>query len=308
MASVTGRCAPGATPRNGLWPSALAVASVAAAALEDVDAAASVRSSCSTRPSHRPLGAPPGRVPGVHLVVHRVVGRRWPGQGRGPLRGRDPSQHASRREVLRGAYAARLRADAHQAGSRPGPTYVLDLLIVQRPPPPPGDGCACQRGGTPRGLEAGTAVGAGPPKRVSPGGRVLDRYEGSLVRLRDSKVFALPRDAAGQPGREFHVVDLEAEEDQVGRSPSARRGAAEADGVEVRPDLGDAGEMLDATAKAADRLEVSRQTWKKRRASTTRRAARQEEIDFIANELARGGWARRPGPPRSLPPSEPGST
>ena len=64
-------------PRNGIWPSALAVASVAAAALEDVDAAATVHQGLPAPlrgPSHRPLNAPPGRVPRVGLVVHRVGG------------------------------------------------------------------------------------------------------------------------------------------------------------------------------------------------------------------------------------------
>ena len=161
-------------PRNGLWPSALAVASVAAAALEDVDAAASVHrlllptrteSPSSRRPTRSCAWGPP--------VVHRVGGDGdGPvGGGRGPLRGRDPSQHASRREVTEARTQlgyARMLISAGRARDRP---HVLDLLIVRATGHRPGDGCACQRGGTParaRGRHRSRRRGA--RKRVSPGG------------------------------------------------------------------------------------------------------------------------------------------
>ena len=60
------------------------------------------------------------------------------------------------------------------------------------------------------------------------------------------------------PGREFHAIDLEAANRQ--RAPAESRGSMTGGSereLTVRPDLGDAGVLLDARAKAAYRARVS---------------------------------------------------
>jgi hypothetical protein len=83
-------------------------------------------------------------------------------------------------------------------------------------------------------------------------------YEGSVVRLRDAKGLGHLARLLAHPGREFHVVELEAANHQPGYPPAVgpggRAGAGE---LQVRPDLGDAGALLDATAKAAYRARLA---------------------------------------------------
>ena len=127
-------------------------------------------------------------------------------------------------------------------------------------------------------------------------------YEGSLVRLRDSKGLRHLARMLAEPGREFHVVDLEAAESP--RPRSASTGPAEAartDSLETRFDLGDAGEALDAEAKAAYKARLEEleeelddaESW----GDPERAAKAREERDFLARELARavglGGRDRR---------------
>jgi hypothetical protein len=71
------------------------------------------------------------------------------------------------------------------------------------------------------------------------------------VRLRDAKGLRHLARLLADPGREFHVVELEAADRPAmpaAVGPGGRAGAGE---LAVRPDLGDAGALLDATAKAA---------------------------------------------------------
>src|SRR5215831_4835556 len=77
-------------------------------------------------------------------------------------------------------------------------------------------------------------------------------FEGSVARLADAKDLRLLARLLTDPGREFHAVDLEAASSQTQRPAPARARAAAGWGeLQVRPDLGDAGGLLDATAKAA---------------------------------------------------------
>jgi hypothetical protein len=103
-----------------------------------------------------------------------------------------------------------------------------------------------------RELEAGTAIAS--DARGSAFRREGDYwtvvYEGSLVRLRDSKGLRYLSTLLANPGHEFHVIDLEAQErgaipaqSGLGRRPDSRE-------LEARPDLGDAGEMLDARIRS----------------------------------------------------------
>jgi hypothetical protein len=127
-------------------------------------------------------------------------------------------------------------------------------------------------------------------------------YEGSVVRLRDSKGLRYLATLLANPGREFHSVDLETMD---GRGDSGatplRPGGATRDELDVRSDLGDAGEMLDATAKDAYRARVRDLRAELDEAEAFNDPARaakvREELDFIESELARavglGGRDRR---------------
>jgi hypothetical protein len=127
-------------------------------------------------------------------------------------------------------------------------------------------------------------------------------FDGVVVRLRDAKGLRHLARLLAQPGREFHVVDLEAANRQP-RSPAAvgRGGRAGAGELAVRADLGDAGALLDATAKAAYRTrlaELGAELEEAEAGNDPARATRgRAERDFLVAELARavglGGRDRR---------------
>jgi non-specific serine/threonine protein kinase len=164
-------------------------------------------------------------------------------------------------------------------------------------------------GGLVGGIQWLRALGAGRPVAAGPRPNAFRRegeywtvvYDGSLVRLRDAKGLRYLAALLANPGRELLATELEAAEHRGAPAPAglARRpGAGE---LAVRADLGDAGELLDATAKAAykARLEDLRSELDEaERFDDPRRAAKaREEIDFLAGELARavglGGRDRR---------------
>src|SRR5215831_14805475 len=77
-------------------------------------------------------------------------------------------------------------------------------------------------------------------------------YEGSVARLKDAKGLRYLARLLADPGREFHAADLAAAGTQPAQpAPSGARDPAGAGVLRERPDLGDAGELLDARAKAA---------------------------------------------------------
>jgi tetratricopeptide (TPR) repeat protein len=128
------------------------------------------------------------------------------------------------------------------------------------------------------------------------------RYEGSVALLKDAKGLRLLARLLGHPGREFHAVDLEAAGAQSQRpASSAARERAGACELPVRPDLGDAGELLDASAKAAYKArlgELRAELEEAERFNDPSRAAKAAaERDFLVGELARavglGGRDRR---------------
>ena len=120
-------------------------------------------------------------------------------------------------------------------------------------------------------------------------------YDGASVRMRDAKGLAYLATLLSAPGREFHVADLAV----VTERPA--RPAIGDEGVGVRRDLGDAGEVLDDQAKRAykqrlDDLQEERDD--AAAAGDVERTARaEEEIDFLTRELAAayglGGRARK---------------
>ncbi len=119
-------------------------------------------------------------------------------------------------------------------------------------------------------------------------------YEGDAFRLRDSKGLQYLARLLAAPGEELHALEL-AGADTVG----VRKTAVE-DGLEVRG-FGDAGELLDAQAKAAyrQRLEELEEEIEEAEAwnDTERAANAREEREFIARELSAavglGGRDRR---------------
>jgi hypothetical protein len=128
------------------------------------------------------------------------------------------------------------------------------------------------------------------------------RYDGSVVRLKDTKGLRQLARLLAHPGREFHATDLEAAEGQAARvAPAGSRERAAGAELAVRPDLGDAGELLDATAKAAykARLDDLRAELEEaeRCNDPVRTASARAERDFLVGELARavglGGRDRR---------------
>jgi hypothetical protein len=155
-----------------------------------------------------------------------------------------------------------------------------------------------------RALDAGTAV-AESIRRTAfrrEGEYWTVIYDGSLVRIRDSKGLRYLATLLANPGREFHVIDLEGQ-GQADAAPTAARsgrwsGAGE---LEARSDLGDAGAMLDATAKAAYKARLEDLQAELSEAESFNDLARagraKEEIDFLTSELARavglGGRDRR---------------
>jgi predicted ATPase len=117
-------------------------------------------------------------------------------------------------------------------------------------------------------------------------------YDGAVVRLRDAKGLRHLAQLLAHPGREFHAVDLETADSQP--SPAAPRASGAGSGepeLAVRPDLGDAGALLDATAKAAYRTRIGELRTELAEAEAfhdpARAANTQAELDFLVAELAR---------------------
>jgi hypothetical protein len=130
-------------------------------------------------------------------------------------------------------------------------------------------------------------------------------FAGSVVHLKDAKGLRHLARLLAQPGREFHAVDLEAAESQAAQAAPLQVRASRAGGGErelaVRPDLGDAGVLLDATAKAAYQARLAELPAELEEAARcndpARVAAARQERDFLVAELARavglGGRDRR---------------
>jgi tetratricopeptide (TPR) repeat protein len=124
-------------------------------------------------------------------------------------------------------------------------------------------------------------------------------YERDAFRLKDSKGLHYLARLLGEPGRELHALDLVA-----GERPAARPVKTPEPGL-ASSRLGDAGEALDAQAKAAYRRrleELEGELDEAQAFGDPERAARAgEERDFLVRELASavglGGRDRRLGSP-----------
>lgn len=128
------------------------------------------------------------------------------------------------------------------------------------------------------------------------GGYWTVAYDGKAFRLKDAKGLGHVAELLQNPGRDFPAIDL------VGKGQE--RGAAQskgAGGASVSADLGDAGDVLDAQARAEyrRRLEDLREelTEAERFNDPERATKLREEIEFLTDELARatglGGRSRK---------------
>ena len=163
-----------------------------------------------------------------------------------------------------------------------------------------GSASALDRAGSKKGLSAGN------PAQTS---QILDRtfrregeywtisYEGRVIRLRHSKGLLFIAQLLGNPGREFHVIDL------VGFAHGEHGGVANGQaGRELSSGLhSDAGPALDTSSKISyrERLRDLREELDEAisMGDSGKTAKIQEEIAFLSRELARavglGGRDRR---------------
>jgi transcriptional antiterminator Rof (Rho-off) len=160
--------------------------------------------------------------------------------------------------------------------------------------------------GAPMPTEPAAAEGAGPEAARNlfrrEGEYWTIAYEGAVVRLRDAKGLRHLARLLTHPGQEFHAVDLEAAEGQPGQAaPVGPWDRAGGDELAVRSDLGDAGALLDATAKAAYQARLTELRAELEEAEGFNDPARatkaRQEMEFLVAELARavglGGRDRR---------------
>jgi hypothetical protein len=158
---------------------------------------------------------------------------------------------------------------------------------------------------------AGPPVGMGPEAAAPEvAGNLFRRegeywtivFDGSVVRLRDAKGLRHLARLLAHPGREFHALDLEAAQGEPApAAPAGPRGRARDGELTVRPDLGDAGALLDAQAKAAYQarlVELRAELAEAEDFGDPVRASRaRQELEFLVGELARavglGGRDRR---------------
>jgi tetratricopeptide (TPR) repeat protein len=299
----------GELPRNGVnWLAALAVSSIAAARLQGADAAASVHRLLLPYADRTIVISAPQPVvcfgsASLYVALLEATMSRWQEAEDHFETAIESNTQLGARSLLAYTHVeyTRMLSERGRAGDRIRARDLLDRAAATA--------TALEMDGLLgdihrlRALDAGTAIAAGAV------GNAIRRegdywtvvFEGSLVRLRDSKGLRYLATLLANPGRELHVLDLESEEHRGAPGPSARRRRSVADEMVLRPDLGDAGELLDATAKAAykARLEdLEEEVAEAEGFNDPARAAKaKEEIDFIASELARavglGGRDRR---------------
>jgi AAA ATPase domain len=265
-------------PHDGLWLPAMALAALVAARLHEPVAAGHLYTAMVPYRTQVIVVAMPHPVAclgsaSLYLGLLATVTSSWAEAG----------------DHFEAAVAAHQRLGARALLARTRHEYARMLL-------------ACGQGTDRRPAELGAEVTA-----PAPAGNLFRQegeywtvcYQGVMVRLKDAKGLHHLACLLAHPGQEFHVIDLEA---ALGRAAPAPPRQRTGDGeLAVRPDLGDAGELLDATAKAAykARLDDLRAELEEAEAfnDPARAAKAQAELDFLAAELARavglGGRDRR---------------
>jgi tetratricopeptide (TPR) repeat protein len=117
-------------------------------------------------------------------------------------------------------------------------------------------------------------------------------FDGTVVHLKDSKGLRQLAHLLGQPGRELHVTDLEALVNGAAEPASSGRPRDAGHGeLGLRSDMGDAGEILDAEARAAYKArldELQEEIDEAEDFNDSERAERaRSEREFLIRELAR---------------------
>jgi tetratricopeptide (TPR) repeat protein len=309
-------------PRDGIWMPGVALASVLSVRLNESEIAAGLYSLLAPYGRHVIAFTAPQPVAcygsaSLYLGLLATVTSQWAAANdyfETAMRAHERLEAGPFLARTRYEYARMLLARG-QAGDRHRAFGLLDRALAIASTL----GMAAVAEGI-RRLQATTADGMVPAGRAAPTAaevaapelsRNLFRregeywtvaYDGSVVRLRDAKGLRLLAQLLAHPGREFHAIDLEAADRRT--SPAAisgpRPGIGER-GLTVRPDLGDAGVLLDAAAKAAYQTRVKELRGELEEAEAfhdpSRAAKARVELDFVVRELARavglGGRDRR---------------
>jgi tetratricopeptide (TPR) repeat protein len=282
-------------PRDGLWPPAVAVAALAAARLQEPAAADRLYHALAPYRDQVIVAAMPHPVvcfgsASLYLGLLATATRRWAEADDHFAAATAAHQRLEARPLLaRTRYEhARMLLARGRAGDQRRAGRLLDQALTAAN--------ALGVAAVVKGIQA-LRAGEGPAEDAATpeGTRNLFRregeywtvrYEGSVVRLKDTKGLRHLARLLTQPEREFHVVDLEAADGRPAEPAPA--GAGE---LAARPDLGDAGAMLDAAAKAAYKArldELRAEVEEAERGNDPARAAKaRDERDFLVAELAR---------------------
>jgi predicted ATPase len=294
-------------PRNGIWLPAVALGSLLSARLNEPEAAGSLYPILLPYAGHIVAFTAPQPVvclgsASFYLGLLATVTFRWAEAAdhfQAAIGAHDRLGARSFLARTRYEYARMLRCRG-QAADRTRALGLLDRAHASA--------STLGMAAVAEGIQALRAAQAGESAPVQPAGaeaaapevpRNLFRqegqywavcYEGSVVRLKDAKGLRHLARLLGYPGREFHAADLEAANSQAAR-PAPSRLKAGAGELQVRPDLGDAGELLDAKAKAAYKArldELQDELDEAERFNDPARAANaRQERDFLVDELAR---------------------
>ena len=305
-------------PRDGIWLAAVALASMLAAHLNEPQAAGSLDPLLAPYAGHVVAFTAPHPVvclgsAAFYRGLLATVAARWAlaaehfqaaiatheRLGAGPLLARTRYEYA-RMLLARGQPGDRSRAlglldRALATADTLGMAAVAEGVRTLQ---------AAQTGGTSQEEPAAGAVAPEAARYVfrREGEYWTVAYEGAVVRLRDAKGLRHLARLLAHPGREFHATDLEAAEGQLAQAaPVGRRSRVRDGDLAVRPDLGDAGALLDATAKAAYQARLAELRAELEEAEgfndSARAAKARAERDFLVGELARavglGGRDRR---------------
>jgi tetratricopeptide (TPR) repeat protein len=302
-------------PRDGIWLPAVALASLLSARLNEPEAAESLYSILLPYARHIVVFTAPQPVvclgsAGFYLGLLAAVTSRWAeatGHFQAAIAAHDrlgarsflarTRYEYARMLLCRGEASDRTRAlglldralaTASTLGMAAVAEGIQELRAAQ-----PGETAPVQ----PAGARAVAGVSGNVFRREGEYWTVC--YDGSVARLRDAKGLRCLARLLAHPGREFHAADLEAAGSQAFR-PGVRTGAGTGE-LRVRPDLGDAGELLDARAKAAYKARLDELAAEleeaERRHDPGRAAKASAEREFLVRELARavglGGRDRR---------------
>src|SRR6266511_163185 len=309
----------GPVPRNGIWLPAVALACVLSAHLNEPEAAGSLYPLLGPYGGHIVAFTAPQPVvclgsASFYLGLLATLTARWAEAAdhfEAAIAAHD--RLGARPFLARTRYEyARMLLRRGQAADRSMALWLLDQALAAASSlgmAPVAEGIQTLRAAQARGTvptEPAAAEAAAPEMSRNVFRREGEywsvAYEGDIVRVKDAKGLRHLARLLAHPGREFHAAELEAAEGRVAPTASVgSRGRAESGELTVRLDLGDAGELLDATAKAAYKARLEELQAELDEAEgfndPVRAAKARQEMDFLVDELARavglGGRDRR---------------